>query len=415
MASLKVIRIGYMQWYFHLIVNSLRLHVIVLQLSSGIHLQEPHVAALRDILLQSGIAFSPDGQLLAAASWDNTIRLWDPFTGDSRSTTEGLSVKVDGITFAPDGQHLALISRDCTVRLWDPSTGASCKTLEGHSDAVCAVAYSQDGQLLASASSDHTVRVWDPSTGASRILGGHSDAVCAVAFSPDGQVLASASRDNTIRLWDPIPGASHRTLEGHFDAVLAVAFSPDGQTLASGSADHTVRLWNPSTGALRGTLEGHHRNRVFILSFEVAFSPDGRLLAISSEGPIYLWDIRRREIIRTLLTEGSIRYLSFTSNSSYLETNHGIVEITSLTQVESRSQSNSIVCPLRVSGNWVKWGTENILWLPPDYRPIRGCGTAVRYNVLAITYEPGRVIFIEIDPETIPLGESFGYDGQQIV
>jgi WD40 repeat protein len=278
------------------------------------------------------------------------------------------------------------------------------------------VAFSPDCQLLASASLDHTVKLWDPSTGASRrTLREHSDAVYAVVFSTDGQVLASASRDNTIKLWNPLIGASYRTLEGHSDAVLAVAFSPDGQILASGSADHTVRLWNPSTGASRGTLEGHPRKRVLVLSFEVAFSPDGRLLATSSEGPIYLWDIKSRGIIHTIHTEGSIRHLSFSSNSSYLETNHGIVGITSLTQVESRSQSNSIVCPLRVSGNWVKWGTENILWLPPDYRPIRGCGTAVRYNVLAITYEPGRVIFIEIDPETIPLGESFGYDGQQIV
>jgi hypothetical protein len=234
------------------------------------------------------VAISSDSTVLASASMDHTIRLWDVETGQLRRTLGGHSAVVYSVAFSSDSTVLASASMDHTIRLWDVETGQLRRTLGGHSAVVYSVAFSPDSTVLASASEDHTIRLWDVETGQlRRTLGGHSGVVYSVAFSPDSTVLASASEDYTIRLWDIETGQPRRALKGHSKVVYSVAFSPDSTVLASVSEDCTIRLWDVETGRLWRTVEGHSA-----VVYSVTFSPDSTVLVSASvDRTIHLWEI----------------------------------------------------------------------------------------------------------------------------
>jgi len=159
---------------------------------------------------------------------------------------EGHTGEVWSVAFASHGAILASASGDGTVRIWNPTTGECQCVLEGHTGSVRSVAFGPDSTVLASGGDDKTLRLWDPTTGKPVwTVYKHRLPVRSVAFSPDGSVLASGSRDGVVRLWGPTTGALRQELDGHAVGVTCLAFSPDSSLLAFGSGGLTVRLWDP--------------------------------------------------------------------------------------------------------------------------------------------------------------------------
>jgi WD40 repeat protein len=231
--------------------------------------------------------FSPNSQQLVSADRKGVVKLWSA-AGKPLGDLTGQNKAVNSATFSPNGQLVAAAGEDRTIQLWSVADRQIKGKLVGHIDDIYQLRFSSDGRWLASASNDRTVKIWEVATGKLRqTLRGHSDGVYGVDFSSDGKTIATASADNDVRIWAWMKGNQIITLKGHRDRVNDVRFSPDGKTIATASNDNTVRLWNRQDGTVISVLVGH-RARVY----RSIFSPDGKYLSsASADGTVRLWQM----------------------------------------------------------------------------------------------------------------------------
>ena len=302
------------------------------------------------------LAFSHDGKILASASLDKTIRLWNTLTGENIATFEAHRDRIDLLAFSPDGTILATAGCDGEIRLLDIKTESPRLTLTSHTGAVSSIAFSRDSKRLACGSETGKTLLWDMKTRQSNLIykddqniahyvsftpdgltlastgkGGtslydvqtlqHKAILPAIGgsvftFSPDGQTIASA-RGYSIRIANSRSGDHDMTLWGHLDDVLSLAYSPDGEILlSSGRAVPykenpitKMRLWDTKTGVQRMALT----ENIYSVG-SIAFSPDGETLASPHWATIKLWEVSNGKHISTL------NAFSKGENSKYIST-----------------------------------------------------------------------------------------------
>jgi len=284
------------------------------------------------------IAFSPDGNNLAAAGDDNTACIWNIDSGGKIDCLKSEKpMTMTAIVFSPDGQYLVTAGDDNTARIWEVSTGKEVACARHEAAVYCAV-FSPDGKYLATAGEDNTTRIWKAASREEKEVAclKQKGGVYSIAFSPDGQYLAAASGDNTVLVCD---AAAHKETAclNHKAGVYSVAFSPDGQYLATASGDNTIRIWRTTAkGIWRATTsqevrsitsspnpvrEPNTSDKPEEVLYYVTFSPDGKYLAAAvSDNTVRIWKTKNGGEIACITPGSYIHALAFSPNSEYLVT-----------------------------------------------------------------------------------------------
>jgi len=189
----------------------------------------------------NAVCWLPDGRLLAGTI-DGRLVLWDVEHRAPVVERRIFQFPIQGLALSPDGTRVAAASLDSRLRIVAIPSLEVTDSLTGHKDALYTVDWSPDGRFIATGSNDHTTLIWDLAEEKSHPLWQGERPIYAVAFAPDGQRLAVAEQGLPIRILTVPSGGEVATLAGHTADVVALAFTTDGR-LVSGARDATARIW----------------------------------------------------------------------------------------------------------------------------------------------------------------------------
>lgn len=217
-----------------------------------VHVMEPQRAGepvATCSVFRNDVAFSPDGSLVAAPSFDHYVHAWQTEDAELAQQLDGHELVVVDVAYAPDGRHVASASTDGTVRIWRAEGSRLVRTVPDHFAGATSVTYSPDGSLLATSDATGQIHIWNAGNGRKlHTLDGQKNNISNIEFSPDGALLAAGGNDGVIEFWETATWQPVHSLPGHRARVNAVHFSENGDLLVTAAGDGTIRLWALAAG-----------------------------------------------------------------------------------------------------------------------------------------------------------------------
>lgn len=231
-------------------------------------------------------AVSTDGKLLATASSDQSVRLFDITSGNELRQLATQSGEMTSVAFSPDNAIVAAGTAGGATLLRKAADGAELLQVAGHEGAIRAVDFHPELPRLATAGAEGTLRVWSlPQP--SQPLAGHTMPVSAADASADGKLIVTGSADKTVRLWNAADGQAIAALTGHEQAITSVRVRSDGSEAVSGDATGTVRFWDVAAKQPGLSIRAAD-NAVAAIDYDPAAS---RLLTGNADGTLRLWKL----------------------------------------------------------------------------------------------------------------------------
>lgn len=271
---------------------------------------------------------SPDGKLLATASYDRDIILWNVATVQPIQTLRGHNDAVYGLSFSPNGKLIATASGDRTIKLWDVASGQRLDTFAQPSKEQTTVTFSPDGQFLAAGGADARIRIWQisesGSEGTNPILYSrfaHEGPILKLVYSRDGKLLASASQDGNIKIWETRSYTQVAMLERQPDWAAAMSFSPDGRSLFVGRMNGESKRysvdpsWADSASDLKRLEDAAHSSPASVQGPGATLHESEPNNALAQANPLSIPGSVRGELKSESANAEDIDYIQFTAKS----------------------------------------------------------------------------------------------------
>jgi WD40 repeat protein len=250
-----------------------RIHLIDLDTGQMIRSLKGHSYTIYDL------AFSPDGERLASASHDATLRIWEVKSGQTLQILKGHTAPVHGVAWSPDGTRVVSGSLDKTARIWTVATGTATAVMREAQDEISGVDWSPDGKTIATGCFDKAIRLYEPSGKFRFVWSKLPNQIMSLKFSPDSQRLMYTCGSNTVppigvAILDMVKGPQLVKYSGHENSPISCVFSKDGKLAISGDVVSRIRIWDSATGATQLKLDGRGRTM-----YSAGWSPDGQAIA----------------------------------------------------------------------------------------------------------------------------------------